>query len=232
MSCRSPAGRHGRDRTRRALPTLLGAAVALAPQPLAAQDPWPVLDRASTAYAVLQTLTADFVQVIEHPMLGAPDTTVGRLYLRRPNRFAMRFSDPAGDRVVADGRVLWLYTPSTTPQQVIRTRIPPAGGTTPNLIGQFVERPRERYRARWLREDTLATGPADVVALEPTDPAAPYREATIWVSRTDALVQRVAIVEPSGQRRLLTLRDVRTNVDIPARELSFAPPAGTRIVDQ
>jgi outer membrane lipoprotein carrier protein len=110
-------------------------------------DPWPILDHAGAAFQAARTIAADFVQVITNPLVGAPDTTRGRLFQQRPSRFAMRFSDPAGDRIVADGRQLWLYTPSTTPGQVIRGRIPDTGTTGPNLIGQFVERPGTLHRA-------------------------------------------------------------------------------------
>lgn len=218
---------------RRSLASVLSVASVTSVASLPAQDPWPALDRAAAAYASLTSLAADFVQIIDHPVLGAPDTTTGRLYLRPPDRFAMRFADPAGDRIVADGEYLWLYTPSTTANQVIRTSaIPRAGGVTPNLFGQFVDRPRERYRARWVRAVSESFGTLDVVALVPTDSAAPYREATIWVSRSDGLLRRVDIEEATGQRRSVMLRNVRTNVTIPARELRFDPPAGTRIVDQ
>ena len=43
---------------------------------VAFQDPWPVLDRASAAFDTVRTLQADFVQVIDNPMLGDPDTMV------------------------------------------------------------------------------------------------------------------------------------------------------------
>ena len=207
------------------------ALLALLPGP-PTQDPWPALDRASAAYAAITTLTANFVQVVENPLLGAPDTTRGLLFLERPGRFAMRFTDPRGDRLVADGRYLWLYTPSTTPNQVIRTRIPSTGGVTPNLIGQFVDRPRERYQARWVKADSTGGGPADVVALTPLDPAAGYREAAIWVGRADGVVRRVEIVEASGQRRVVALSGLRSNTAIAAGELRFTPPAGARVVDQ
>jgi len=118
-------------------------------------DPWPILDRASATYQTITSLSADFVQIITNPMIGSPDTTRGRLYQMRPSRFAMRFTAPKGDRIVADGRFLWLYTPSTTPGQVIRSRIPEYGTTGPNLIGQFVEQPRERYTAQYVRADSL-----------------------------------------------------------------------------
>jgi len=199
---------------------------------LAVQDPGPILDRASAAYQTVRTLSAEFTQVVNNPMLGAPDTTRGKLYQMRPNHFAMRFTDPKGDRVVADGRHLWLYTPSTTPGQVIRSAIPRTGTTGPNLIGQFVERPRERYRARYLRADSLPDGIADVVALVPREAHLPYEQAVLWIDRDDGLVRRLEIVETSGQRRTVVLRRLAVNRGVPSREFTFAPPAGSRVVDQ
>ncbi|MCH8841319.1 MAG: hypothetical protein IH831_11745, partial [Planctomycetes bacterium] len=63
----------------------------------------------------------------------------GVLFLVPPDRFAMRFEEPEGDRIVADGEWLWAYTPSTVPDQVIRQPIPRFGVATPNLFGQFVD---------------------------------------------------------------------------------------------
>src|SRR5437870_10672372 len=145
---------------------------------LQAPDPWPILDRASATYQTITSLSAEFVQIITNPMIGTPDTTRGRLYQMRPSRFAMRFTAPKGDRIVADGRFLWLYTPSTTPGQVIRSRIPEYGTTGPNLIGQFVEQPRERYTAEYVRADSLADGPADIVTLKAKTGDQPYSAAT------------------------------------------------------
>ena len=208
---------------------LLAIGLSLA---LQSPDPWPVLDHASAAYQTITSLSADFVQVVTNPMLGTPDTTRGRLFQMRPSRFAMRFTDPKGDRIVADGRFLWLYTPSTTPGQVLRSRIPEYGSTGPNLIGQFVEHPRDRYTARYVRSDSLPGGLADVVVLVPKADDQPYSEATIWVSREDGLVRRLDIAEASGQRRTLMLREIRVNGGVPGRELTFSPPAGVRVVDQ
>lgn len=198
---------------------------------LSDQDPWPILDHASTVYQGVRTLTASFVQIITNPMVGEPDTTRGRLFQQRPSRFAMRFTAPAGDRIVADGRYLWLYTPSTEPGQVIRSRIPQTG-TGPNLIGQFVERPRERYTARYVRADSTAAGWADVLALTPRDDSQPYSSAVIWVGRSDGLVRRVDLVETGGQERSVRLSNLQPNTAVPAREFRFSAPRGVRVVDQ
>lgn len=199
---------------------------------LTAQDPGPILDRAAAAYQTVRTLSADFVQIVTNPLVGAPDTTRGRLFEMRPNHFAMRFTDPKGDRIVADGRRLWLYTPSTTPGQVIRTAIPSAGTTGPNLIGQFADRPRERYRARYLRADSLADGWSDAIELVPRSDDAPYAKAVVWIDRDDALIRRIEIEETSGQGRTVLLRKLAVNRGVPGREFRFSPPAGLQVVDQ
>ena len=174
---------------------------------------------------------------MDNPLIGGPDTTRGKLFQSRPNYFAMRFTQPKGDRIVADGRRLWLYTPSTTPGQVIRTAIPGTGTTGPNLIGQFVQRPRERYTARYLRADSLPDGMVDVIVLVPRAPRAPspelpYSEAAVWIGRKDGLVRRIDIVETSGQRRTIMLQRLAVNRGVPSREFRFSPPAGSRVVDQ
>src|SRR6267143_4599209 len=192
------------------------------------QDPLAILDRASSSFDTVRTLQADFTQIVDNPMLGDPDTTRGRLFQRRPNYFAMRFSEPKNDRIVADGRRLWLYTPSTTPGQVIRTTIPGTGTTGPNLIWQFVEHPRERYTARYVRADSLPDGPVDVVALTPRVKDLPYEAATVWIAKQDGLVRRIEIVENTGQHRTITLQHLAVNGTIPTREFRFSPTSGVR----
>ncbi|PYO93649.1 MAG: outer membrane lipoprotein carrier protein LolA [Gemmatimonadetes bacterium] len=212
--------------------TLL-ASVALVPTWRRADvDPWPILDRASASFDTVRTLQADFVQIVNNPMLGDPDTTRGRLFQERPSYFAMRFTEPKGDRIVADGKKLWLYTPSTTPGQVIRSDIPGTGGAGPNLIGQFVERPRERYTARYVRSDSLPDGAADVITLTPKTQDLAYSEATIWIAKRDGLIRRIDIVENSGQRRTIALGAITVNRAIASREFRFSPTSGLRVVDQ
>src|SRR5207244_12468996 len=126
-----------------------------------------------------------------------------------PIAMAGQLTGTKGDRTVADCRFLWLYTPNTTPGQVIRSRIPEYGTTGPNLIGQSVEQPRERYTAQYMRPDSLPdASPVDVIRLVPKGHEQPYSEAKIWVGREDGLVHRVEIVESSGQKRPVMPRNI------------------------
>src|SRR5438128_4772305 len=117
----TPVSAHDQRPTNSAFRTPHSALVAVAllagPQ---APDPWPVLDRASQTYQSISTLSADFVQIVENPLAGAPDTTRGKLYQMRPSRFPIRFLVPNRHPAAADGRARGLYAPSTTPAHARR----------------------------------------------------------------------------------------------------------------
>ena len=211
------------------LPAILGALVLAAP-PLSAQSADSVLARAQRAYDGMTTLRAAFSQTLTNPMLGGPEQSRGVLFLQPPGRFAMRFTEPSGDRVVADGQWLWVYTPSSVPDQVIRQPIPTSGANTPNLFAQFVDRPLERYRASYVGSDTVAAEPVDLVRLVPKGNDVPFREAVIGISRRDGWMRRLSLVEESGQRRVLTFQRLDINQLIPPGELRFTVPRGTRVI--
>jgi outer membrane lipoprotein-sorting protein len=73
---------------------------------------------------------------------------------------------------------------------------------------------------------------ADIIALDPKDPTLPYRGAVIWIARSDSLVRRMEIAETSGQQRIVILRGLRVNGDVPQREFKFSVPRGVQVIDQ
>lgn len=209
---------------------LVAALAAWSLMPARTQDLDAALSRAQRAYDGMTTLSAEFSQTITHPMLGAPERSRGVLYLAPPGRFAMRFTEPSDDRIVADGRWLWLYTPSTVPGQVIRQPIPAAGASSPNLFAQFVDRPLERYDASYIRRDTVVGVPVDVVRFVPRVADLPFREAVLSLAVSDGWPRRLTLVEETGQRRELVFSDPAVNRRIPPAELTFTVPRGARVV--
>ncbi|HXE58723.1 MAG TPA: outer membrane lipoprotein carrier protein LolA [Gemmatimonadales bacterium] len=206
------------------------ACLALSAPPAAAQDAMALMQRASRAYRGLGGVSARFEQVIDDPMVGTFHSK-GRL-MQAGSRFAMRFTDPAGEAIVVDGRYVWVYAPSTTPGQVIRTplsRVPTYG---PNVLGWILDRPRERYRAEYLRADVVGGRSTDVIALTPVDTTLPFERATVWLDRADALPRQVQIRERSGAIRTLTLSELDTTPKLPEEAFVFRVPDDVRVVEQ
>lgn len=193
----------------------------------AAPDPAAILDRAARAYAAAGSLEANFRQTIADENIGTFRSR-GRLAQQGADRFAMRFTDPAGEALVMDGTKLWVYTPSTTPGQVIRMT-QPRGPGAPNLVAWLLDSPTTKYLATLVRHDT--TG-ADVVRLVPRDSSLPFREATVTFAAGDGLPRRIEIIERTGTRRTLVLSNVKSGRRLRASTFRFAVPSGVRVVDQ
>jgi outer membrane lipoprotein carrier protein len=200
--------------------------------PASAQDAGEIIGRAARVYRSLASLQADFEQVIDNPMIDSAESK-GTLVQAGEARFAMRFTDPPGEAIVIDGKYVWIYTPSTVPDQVIRMKVPSGGPAYGyNLLAWLLDRPAERYTPSYLRTERLSGRTTDVVKLVPAVPDLPFTQAVIWLDRQDALPRRLEILEQSGATRTLRLSRLRTNARIPEQTFSFKVPAGARVVDQ
>ncbi len=200
--------------------------------PLQAQDGNAVVGRASRVYRSLSSLSADFVQVIDNPMIDSAESR-GKLIQSGSAKFAMRFSDPPGEAIVIDGEHVWIYTPSTVPGQVIRTAVPSGGPVYGyNILSWLLDRPAERYEVKYLRKENLGGREMDVVELIPTMPDLPFERAVVWLDRDDALPRRLEILERSGATRTLTLSKLRANQPVSDKTFKFEVPADVRVVDQ
>lgn len=198
-----------------------------------AQPATAVLDRAVRAYENVKTLRATFSQTITNPLLGATVTSTGEVVQRRPSQVSVRFTDPAGDRIIADGTWVWFYLPSSTPGQVIRTRIAPGSQGSPDLTAQFLDTPKSRFDVTDLGRDTVNGRPARVLSLVPKKGVdAPFTKAVIWVDSGDALIRQFELTEPSEIVRRVTIRTLTLNPAVSASAFKFTPPSGTRVIEQ
>jgi outer membrane lipoprotein carrier protein len=188
-----------------------------------------VLRRVEQAASGIRTLEADFVQSLHVPLLNQSRQSAGRLYQKRPDRFLMRFSEPAGDIMVADGQHFWIYYPSTDRTQVIRTSI--AQGGAVDLQRQFVGDAVRRFVPTLNGRETVDGHATRAITLVPRRESA-YRILKLWVDDESYLVRRFEMTEENGSVRRVEMRNLRVNGPIADDVFRFTPPAGTQVFDQ
>jgi outer membrane lipoprotein-sorting protein len=200
--------------------------------PAGAQDAGEIIGRAARVYRSLGSLQADFEQVINNPMIDSAESR-GTLIQAGDARLSMRFSDPPGEAIVNDGKHVWIYTPSTVPDQVIRMKAPTGGPAYGyNILAWLLDRPAERYKPSYLRSERIDGRVTDVIKLVPAVPDLPFTEAVLWIDRENALPRRLEIAERSGASRTLHLKNLRPNAKVSEQVFAFKVPAGARVVDQ
>jgi len=206
------------------------AGAAAAPARGGRQDANEILARVEQTAAGVRTLEADFVQTLHVPLLNTDRTSTGKLYQRKPDRFLMRFTEPAGDVMVADGRHFWIYYPSSDRTQVVRTGIA-EGGEQADFQRQFLSNATARFVATLNGVETVAGRPAYALTLVPRR-SSPYKVIRIWVDREDNLVRRFEMTEENDSVRRVELRNLKVNQPVSDALFTFTPPAGTQVIDQ
>lgn len=216
---------------RPALFVTLVACYAAGATPGLAQTPSPdLLDRAARTYASTHTLRAAFHQTLTSPATQTVRNATGVLVQRGSAQFALRFSDPAGDAIVSDGKDIWVYLPSTAKGSVIK--VPMQLGNGFDLLTQLLQTPRSTYVIVPLGDSAVGRHATAVYALTPKNAGAPFSRAKVWIGRADALLWQLETVEPSGLVRRVRFTSIQPNVRLPRGATTFIVPAGVKVLDQ
>ncbi len=196
--------------------------------PVAAQDGLAIMRAAAERYQGVEALCADFTQHLQVPLLGDERTGEGRVCQARPNKFAMRFTQPDGDRVVIDGESVWVYYPSLDEKQVMRMPVAQQRGGH-DFHREFLEDPETKYQVSYEGSDTVAGRATHRLRLVPRGRAS-YTAATLWIDEGQPALRRLRIEEENGTVRTITLSNIDFTSDPDGAWFTFTPPEGALIV--
>jgi outer membrane lipoprotein carrier protein len=217
----------------RLTPFVVAAAAALTAAPLAAQSVDATIDRAAAAWAKVKTVRGTFEQTVSNSLTGTSATARGEYMQERPNRLAIRFAQPGNDAIIADGKVVWVYLPSSSPGQVIKRPATDKGAVPIDLSGQFLDAPRVKYDISPAAARTVDGHSTRGLVLVPKKgTSAPFTRATVWVDDDDSLIREFEVVEPTGVTRHIHLTTVELNAPVDRASFVFTVPPGVKIVDQ
>jgi len=200
------------------------------PGPTSAQDAkaLSIMEEASARYQGVDAFCGDFSQRLEVPLLGETHYSNGTLCQAQPDLFAMRWTDPEGDRVVADGEFFWVYYPSLDPVQVFRFSIEARPGGM-DFQREFLEAPGEKYTLDYVGEEVLEGRRAHIISAKPRERAA-FDEARLWLDVERALILQLRIGMENGSVRTVTLTNVRLNPPADPLRFNFTLPAGAQVI--
>jgi len=210
---------------------LLGPCLDLAlPPAAAAQDAraLAIMEEAGARYAGIRSFCARFEQSLEVPLLNETHDSKGQLCQAQPDLFAMRWSEPEGDVVVADGEYFWVYYPSADPGQVLQFSMAVRPGGL-DFNREFLEAPAEKYHLSFVGEESVAGHAAYVISAKPREPAG-FTETRLWLDRDRSLILQARIGMENGSVRTLTLYDIDLSPPPDSDRFRFVPPPGAQVI--
>lgn len=190
-------------------------------------------DRAVKAYKSFTSIDAQFEQKTTNPILGKSVISRGRFVQQKPNLVSITFTDPVGDRIVDDGKYLWVFLPSSTPNQVLKLPANSEGALIVNLLGQLLDAPRQSFVISGGEAVALEAGSTRKVLLVPRNGAgAPFQRATLWIDDKDSRPVRVQIIDPQGIDRTFNMTTWAVNAVLPKNTFKFSTPKGAKVVSR
>jgi outer membrane lipoprotein-sorting protein len=187
------------------------------------------LDRATKTYAGVKTLRGTIDQTLRNLLSGREYQTKAEISQRFPDRISIRFTDPKGDMLVADGTVVWSYSPSDNPGVVVRAPLSSAQ-TWVNLIGLVMESPRSRFIVSDGGRATLAGQETQGVALVPRQPMEELVKATVWIEDETGIIRQIEVHDGMQTRRIL-FTSLELNAKVDEALFRFRIPPGVRVED-
>lgn len=205
------------------------ALVAALPGAALAQDP---VSHAVQAWARVHTIRGNFEQTITNPLVGGTATSRGEFQQERPGRLSIRFTEPSGDAIVADGKAVWVYLPSSAPGQVIRRPATDRSAAPIDFTAQFLEAPRARYMISDVGRQPLDGRATHVLRFVPKPGgSSTFVRGQVWVDDADGLIRQFEVTEASGLTRRVHLTNVQLNGAVDAAAFKFTIPKGVKVVD-
>lgn len=197
-------------------------ACLLAPWTLA-QGGGDAVARVESYLASLNTLTADFSQVVRNRDDQILDRASGTLSLSRPNRFRWDYQKPYLQTIVADGKRLWLYDSDL--EQVTVRALEQGLGSTPAMLLSGAGRVGDAFEAVAVQRQ----GDWSWCRLKPKQEGSDFEQVSLAFDRRGELAA-MELRDKLGQSTVIEFGALRRNPPVDQRLFRFEPPPGADVI--
>ena len=197
--------------------------------PAPAAEPAPASAAGSRArldafMADVDGFAADFEQTLYDEAGEALQRSAGTVLLERPGRFAWEYTEPAGQRIVADGTRVWLYDPDL--EQVTVNRLDERVGGTPLVVLMGDAPIDEAFEVGALG----ASDGVEWVELRPRGEAADFE--AVYLGFAGEALAAMELRDSFGQATQIRFSDFRANPELGADAFEFVVPDGVDVIGE
>ena len=172
-----------------------------------------IYERGQKQNAGLKTLTASFTESSTSALLAKPLVEKGTVYVERPSRVVLRYSDPDARVVLMDGDKMTVSWPSAK----IFT-VTDIGAAQRRVQKYFVDSSAKELRGHFDIKARDAEDRPGTYLLAMTPKRKQIEEGVaridLWLDKTTLLLAAMRMTFPSAESKLMTFTDVKPNVPI------------------
>jgi outer membrane lipoprotein-sorting protein len=172
-----------------------------------------IYERGQKQNAGLKTLTASFTESSTSALLAKPLVEKGIVYVERPSRVVLRYSDPDARVVLMDGDKMTVSWPSAK----IFT-VTDIGAAQRRVQKYFVDSSAKELRGHFDIKARDAEDRPGTYLLAMTPKRKQIQEGVaridLWLDKTTLLLAAMRMTFPSAESKLMTFTDVKPNAPI------------------
>lgn len=191
--------------------------------PVALAQGGDAVTRVDAYLATVNTLTADFSQVVRNRDGQIVDRASGKLSLSRPDRFRWDYQKPYLQTIVADGKQLWLYDSDL--EQVTVRALEQGLGSTPAMLLSGSGKVGDAFTSAAVQRQ----GDWTWHRLAPKQQGSDFEQVSLAFSRKGELAA-MELRDKLGQTTVIEFGALRRNVALDQRLFRFEPPPGADVI--
>ncbi len=184
-----------------------------------------VVTAVKDTYRSVNTIRADFTQVVTDPVTKQQDRQRGRLVLKRPKKMKIEFLAPNPRTFMSNGKFLWIYDP--VQKQVIEQQDLGGGGGVGVLLDDL-SKLDELFSTTLMPEDKPPKL-THTLRLVPRQQGA-FQSLDLTVTKQKYVLQDLILTDAMGSVTEMHFTLVRIDTDVPDAEFEFVPPPGVQVI--
>jgi outer membrane lipoprotein carrier protein len=197
--------------------------LACALAPMASAQGGDAVSRVDSYLATVNTLSADFSQVVRNRDGQIVDRASGKLSLSRPDRFRWDYQKPYLQTIVADGKQLWLYDSDL--EQVTVRALEQGLGSTPAMLLSGSGKVGDAFASAAVQRQ----GDWTWYRLAPKQQGSDFEQVSLAFDRKGELAA-MELRDKLGQTTVIEFGALRRNVALDQRLFRFEPPPGADVI--
>ena len=170
----------------------------------------------------VKTVKAVFTQEVVNEQGQITQTSYGEFRLKRPGKFLWKYESPSPQKIVSDGRNMWIYDVEL--EQVTVKPLSQALGSSPAAILTNATDLSKRYV---VLEKSPREG-LQWVELRPKDKQGDFIK--IEVGLDDAGVQAMDLYDQFGRMTMIRFQESSFDVPLSQSQFRFVPPKGVDVI--
>ena len=163
--------------------------------------------------------------------MGKTKHQSGIIKYRTNDKMRIEFHQPHGQRIISNGRLMWIYIPSmnVVAEQTLKSNSGIFSSGTKSGLRRLFSKYHYRFASKEQPEKQKDSSKQYTLLLKQRESRSGFRTLRLWISE-DFFIRKVRGETSTGKVIEIAFSKIQTNIDLPNSLFKFDAPKSARII--